>query len=114
MLVESDGLIVVTVKQAFAVQPRLVNQTRQMDMTAEFLVRTAWMQSSHEADRCLCGRQWPRDGILKTGLYRARRRRLLFREQFSLCQPDLPDRELARKHPAFLHADRPCCHIALQ
>src|SRR4029453_6661509 len=52
MLFESDGFIVVAVKQAFAVQPRLVNQTRQMDITAEFLVGTAWMQSSHEADRC--------------------------------------------------------------
>src|SRR5438067_3526227 len=114
MLVESHGFVVITVEQAFAVQPRLVNQTRQMDITAEFLVRTAWMQSSHEARSLLCGRQWPRDSILKTGLCRARRRRLLFREQFSLCQPDLPDGELARKHPAFLHADRPCCHIALQ
>src|SRR4030095_3310177 len=50
MFVEPDGFVVVTVEQAFAVQPRLVNQTRQMDITAEFLVRTAWMQSSHEAD----------------------------------------------------------------
>jgi hypothetical protein len=52
MFVEPDGFVVVTVEQAFAVQLRLVNQTRQMDITAEFLVRTAWMQSSHEADRC--------------------------------------------------------------
>jgi hypothetical protein len=52
MFVEPDGFVVVTVEQAFAVQPCLVNQTRQMDITAEFLVRTAWMQSSHEADRC--------------------------------------------------------------
>src|ERR1700745_1231561 len=51
MLVEPDSFVVVTVQQAFAVQPRLVNQTRQMNVTAEFLVRTAWMQSSHEADR---------------------------------------------------------------
>src|SRR6266513_4057274 len=49
MFVEPDGFVVVTVEQAFAVQPRLVNQTRQMDITAEFLVRTAWMQSSHES-----------------------------------------------------------------
>src|SRR5437667_460454 len=85
-----------------------------MDITAEFLVRTAWMQSSHEADPLLGGRQRPRYGIMKIGLRRARSGRLLFPEQFSLCQADLPDRELAGKHPAFLHADRPCCHIALQ
>src|SRR5215831_10153864 len=52
MFVEPDGFVVVTVEQPFAVQSRLVNQTRQVDVTAEFLVRTAWMQSSHEADRC--------------------------------------------------------------
>src|SRR4029077_687034 len=52
MFVEPDDFVVVTVEQAFAVQPCLVNQTRQMDITAKFLVRTAWMQSSHEADRC--------------------------------------------------------------
>ena len=52
MLVEPDGFIVVTVEQAFAMQPCLINQTRQMNITAEFLVRTAWMQSSHEADCC--------------------------------------------------------------
>src|SRR5947208_9311336 len=106
MLVEPDGFVVVTVEQAFAVQSRLVNQTRQMDITAEFLVRTAWMQSSHEADPLLGGRQRPRYGIMKIGLRRARSGRLLFPEQFSLCQADLPDRELAGKHPAFLHADR--------
>src|SRR5215468_10414806 len=44
--------VVVAVEQALAVKPRLVDQTRQMDVTAEFLVRTAWMQSSHEADGC--------------------------------------------------------------
>ena len=27
---------------------------------------------------------------------------------------DLPDGELAGKHSAFLDANRPCCHIALQ
>src|ERR1700751_321160 len=50
-LVEPDSFVVVTVQQAFAVQPRLINQTRQINVTAEFLVRTAWMQSSHEPDR---------------------------------------------------------------
>src|SRR4029077_1026860 len=42
VLIEPDGFIIVTVEQAFAMQPCLVNQTRQMDITAEFLVRTAW------------------------------------------------------------------------
>src|SRR5919106_5434619 len=62
MLVEPDGFVVVTVEQAFAVQPSLVNQTRQMDITAEFLVRTAWMQSSHEADRVA---RWPATAALR-------------------------------------------------
>src|SRR5215467_8000321 len=52
MLIEPDNFVVVAFEQAFPVQPRLINQTRQMDITAEFLVRTAWVQSSHEADRC--------------------------------------------------------------
>src|SRR6476620_5614400 len=55
MFVEPDDFVVVTVEQAFAMQPCLVNQTRQMDITAEFLVRTAWMQSSHE----LIVAMWP-------------------------------------------------------
>src|SRR5205823_14863250 len=52
MFVEPDGFIVVTVKQAFPVQPGLIDQTRQMNITAESFVRTAWMQSSHEPDGC--------------------------------------------------------------
>src|SRR5882757_4487432 len=114
MFVEPGGFVVVTVEQAFAVQPCLVNQTRQMDITAEFLVRTAWMQSSREADRCLGGRRRPRYGIWKSGLCWARSGGFLFPEQFSLCQADLADSELSGKHPASVHADRPCCDIALQ
>jgi hypothetical protein len=38
----------------------------------------------------------------------------VFPEQFSLCQVNLPDGELAGKHPAFLDADRPRCDVALQ
>ena len=52
--------------------------------------------------------------MLKTGLRRARNGRLLFPEQFSLCQVDLPDGELAGKYPASLHANRSRCHIGLQ
>src|SRR6266536_2458777 len=51
MLVESDSFIVVAVEQAFAMKPGLVDQTRQMHVAAKFLVRTAWMQSLHVADR---------------------------------------------------------------
>src|SRR5882757_4621072 len=61
MFVEPGGFVVVTVEQAFAVQPCLVNQTRQMDITAEFLVRTAWMQSSHE----LIVAMWPATAALR-------------------------------------------------
>src|SRR5438874_12304389 len=52
MFVEPDGFVIITVKQAFPVQPCLIDQTRQMDITAESFVRTAWMQSSHEPDNC--------------------------------------------------------------
>jgi len=52
MLVEPHGFVVITVKQAFPMQPRLIDQTRQVDITAESLVRTAWMQSSHEPMVC--------------------------------------------------------------
>src|SRR6267143_6415086 len=52
MLVESDSFIVVTVEQAFAMKPGLVDQTRQMHIAAKFLVRTAWMQSLHGEDCC--------------------------------------------------------------
>src|SRR6516165_238091 len=50
MLVEPDGLVVVTVEQTFAVQLGLVDQARQMDVTAELFVRTARMQSSHDSE----------------------------------------------------------------
>ena len=113
MLIKADGFIVITVEQPFAMQPCLINQTRQMNITAEFLVRTAWMQSSHEL-MLLCGRQRLRYRMLKTGLGRARYGRLLFREQFSLRQIDLSYGELPGKHPASFHANRPRCHIALQ
>src|SRR6476659_11211910 len=52
--------------------------------------------------------------MLKTGLRRARYGRLLFAEEFSLCQVDLPNSELAGKNSPFFHADRPRCDIALQ
>src|ERR1700730_3878139 len=47
MFVESNGLVVVPVEQSFAMQLGLVDQTGEMDVAAEFLVRTARMQSSH-------------------------------------------------------------------
>ena len=47
MLVEADGLVVVAVEQAFAMQLGLVDQTREMNVAAEFFVWTARMQSSH-------------------------------------------------------------------
>src|SRR5437879_11850077 len=50
MLIEANGFIVVTVEQSFPVQPGLVDQTRQMHVTAQFLVRTARMQSVHRDD----------------------------------------------------------------
>src|SRR5215212_12099691 len=44
MLVEADSLVVVAVEQPLAVEPRFIDQPRQMDVTAELLVRTAGAQ----------------------------------------------------------------------
>ena len=41
MLVEPDRLVIVTIEQPFPMQPRLVDQTRQMDVTAQPFVGTA-------------------------------------------------------------------------
>src|SRR5881275_2934497 len=56
MLIEANGFIVVTVEQSFPVQPGLVDQTRQMHVTAQFLVRTARMQSVHGDRSYVAGR----------------------------------------------------------
>src|SRR5450432_2124366 len=47
MFVEADGLVVVAVEQPFAVQARLVDQTRQMDVITEPLVGAARKQFLH-------------------------------------------------------------------
>src|SRR2546423_11195026 len=49
MLVEADGFVVIAVKQPFAMQTGLVDQTRQMNIAAELLVGTARSQLLHEA-----------------------------------------------------------------
>src|SRR5207302_1978579 len=49
MFVETNGFIVITVKQAFAVQTGLVDQARQMNIATEFLLRTERWQLLHEA-----------------------------------------------------------------
>src|SRR6184192_2218208 len=41
MLVEADGLVIVTVEQSLAMQLRLVDQAREMNVAAEFFVRSA-------------------------------------------------------------------------
>src|SRR5260370_13904322 len=47
MFVEPDRFVVVTIKQSLAMQLGLVDQTREMNVAAEFFVRTARMQSWH-------------------------------------------------------------------
>src|SRR2546430_593694 len=47
MFVESNGLVVVTIEQPFAMELRFIDQAREMNVAAEFFVRTARMQSSH-------------------------------------------------------------------
>src|SRR5437660_11624044 len=49
MFVEADGFVVIAVKQPFAMQTGLVDQTRQMNIAAELLVGTARSQFLHEA-----------------------------------------------------------------
>src|SRR5438309_7703378 len=49
MFVEANGFVVIPVKQAFAMQTRLVDQTRQMNIAAELLVGTARSQLLHDA-----------------------------------------------------------------
>ena len=47
MLVEPNGLIVVAIEQASAMKSGLIDQTRQMHVSAKFLVGTARVQSLH-------------------------------------------------------------------
>src|SRR5437660_11207195 len=49
MFVEADRFVVIAVKQPFAMQARLVDQARQMNIATKFLVRTARPQLLHEA-----------------------------------------------------------------
>src|SRR5438309_11783110 len=49
MFVEADGFVVIAVKQPFAMQTGLVDQTRQMNIATELLVGTARSQFLHEA-----------------------------------------------------------------
>src|ERR1051326_3242068 len=50
MFVETNGFVVVTVEQSLAVQTSLIDQARQMHISAELLVRTARSQLLHSAD----------------------------------------------------------------
>src|SRR2546430_12499647 len=50
MLVEAYGFVFIAVKQPFAMQTGLVDQTRQMNIAAELLVGTARSQLLHEAN----------------------------------------------------------------
>src|SRR5213082_1724633 len=49
MFVEADGFVVISVKQPFAMQTGIVDQTRQMNVATKFLVGTARSQFLHEA-----------------------------------------------------------------
>src|SRR5437763_15049081 len=49
MFVETDRFVVIAVKQPFAMQTGLIDQTRQMNIATEFLVGTARSQLLHEA-----------------------------------------------------------------
>ncbi len=49
MFVEADGFVIVAVEQSFAMQLRFIDQARQMHVTAESIIRTAWQQLLHSA-----------------------------------------------------------------
>src|SRR3954468_6886694 len=59
MLVEADRLIIVAVQQAFAMQPGLVDQPREMDIAPELFVRTPRMSLSLQRRRAqVAGTGW--------------------------------------------------------
>ncbi len=47
MFIEPDGFVIVAVEQSLAMKPGLVDQSRQMDVAAQSIVRTAWKQFLH-------------------------------------------------------------------
>ena len=47
MFIESNGFVIVSVEQPFSMKSGLVNQSRQMHVTAQTIVRTAWKQFLH-------------------------------------------------------------------
>src|SRR5437867_2700743 len=49
MFVEADGFVVIAVKQPLAMQTGFIDQPRQMNIAAKFLVGTARSQLLHEA-----------------------------------------------------------------
>ena len=112
MFVETDGLVVVAVEQTFAMQLRLVDQARQMNVSAELFVRTARMQSVASTRIRLRAPVEPRpigtsDSSLRCG-------RLGFRQKFTLGQTGLTDDELSGKHSALLDRDRFCGHVSVE
>jgi hypothetical protein len=46
MFVETDGLVVVTVQQAFPMQLGFVDETREVDVAAQLFIRTPRMRLS--------------------------------------------------------------------
>ena len=61
MFIESGRLVIVAVKQTFAMQARFVDQSRQMHVTAESFVGTAWKKlcalTATTKSRATAGRQ---------------------------------------------------------
>src|SRR5436305_2823731 len=98
MFVETDGFVIVAVEQTFAVEPRLVDQPRQMNVAAEFFVRTARMQSAHDSDlgRVRGLRCADRDAGFYFGFGRFR-----FGQKFTLSKTRLSNHKLSREHSTF-------------
>src|SRR6476661_8852702 len=92
MFIEADRLVVIAVEKSFAMEFRLVDQAREMNVAAEFLVRTARMQSSHGGKKLRCRQR----------LRRAQRHfrlsllfgRLRLRQQLALSEIGLTDDQL--------------------
>ena len=101
MFVEPDGLVVVAVKQTFAMQLRLVDQARQMHVTAEPFVRTprkelCALTATMKSRAMAAATRQEEPASRSNRLARGQRG-----QQFALCQFRLPDHELSGKHSAF-------------
>ncbi len=90
MLVEADRLVVIPVQQSLAMELRLINEARQMDVTAKAVIRTAGEQlclhSAQDSGRA----QWRNKTGRQNG-FGLRRRRFLSGQELRLSEATAAD-----------------------